>query len=65
MRKYLQPFIWIFAFQLISYGIGLVTRSNMDWYQALEKTPVNPPDLAFPIVWTILYVLLAIAAMRV
>lgn len=52
---------WIISFQLIGYGIGLITQHNIDgWYQQLNKAPFNPPDIVFPIVWTLLYIMLAI-----
>ncbi|MFT6773080.1 MAG: benzodiazapine receptor [Paracoccaceae bacterium] len=35
------------------------------WYRALAKPAWTPPNLAFPIVWTTLYVLMAWAAIRV
>lgn len=35
------------------------------WYASLHKPPFTPPDFVFPIVWTLLYVLMAIAAWRV
>jgi translocator protein len=31
------------------------------WYRQLEKPFFTPPDLAFPIVWTLLYILMAVA----
>jgi len=31
------------------------------WYQALEKSPLNPPDWVFGLVWPILYVLLGLS----
>ena len=61
MKKYLAPALWIVAFQAIAGVIGYVTRDNMDWYDTLAKSVLTPPDIAFPIVWTILYVLLALA----
>lgn len=33
-----------------------------DWYRTLQKPAYTPPDLVFPIVWTILYALMATAA---
>lgn len=36
-----------------------------DWYSALNQPPGTPPDAAFPIVWTLLYIAIAVAAWRV
>ena len=52
---------WIVVFLGISFLIGDVTRENMGWYDTLGKAPLNPPRIAFPIVWTSLYIMLAIA----
>jgi translocator protein len=35
------------------------------WYATLDKPPFTPPSAAFPIAWTILYVLMAVSAYRV
>ncbi len=35
------------------------------WYRGLDKPAWTPPNLAFPIVWSVLYLLMAIAAARV
>jgi benzodiazapine receptor len=32
-----------------------------EWYLALNRAPWSPPNIAFPIVWTFLYVFIAIA----
>ena len=32
-----------------------------EWYESLDKPPWTPPNLAFPIVWSSLYVLMVIA----
>ncbi len=37
-----------------SYGI-------FNWYAQFEKPTITPPDSAFPIIWSILYVLMIIA----
>jgi benzodiazapine receptor len=41
---------------------GALTRPNLDWYAALQKPGFTPPNGAFPIAWTILYALSAVAA---
>ena len=43
---------------------GLATRgaSGGPWFQGLAKPSWNPPRAAFPIVWTILYVVMGVAS---
>jgi tryptophan-rich sensory protein len=41
-----------------------VTKPGSAWYRSLEKPAWQPPAAAFPIVWTSLYALIAIAAAR-
>jgi len=65
VKRSIPPLLWVIVFQAIAYGIGLVTRDNMGWYRGLEKAAVTPPDIAFPIVWPILYVLIALSGWRV
>ena len=38
------------------------TQPNLDWYATLAKPNFTPPNNAFPVVWTILFVMMAIAA---
>jgi tryptophan-rich sensory protein len=40
------------------------TRPGSTWYQSLEKPRWQPPPAAFPVVWTSLYALIALAAAR-
>ena len=44
-------------------AIGYATRPDT-WYAALAKPSFNPPNWVFGPVWTILYVLIAIAGWR-
>lgn len=50
-------------FVLLSYAVfafgGLFQPG--DWYLSLNRAPWSPPNIAFPIVWFILYGLIAIA----
>lgn len=41
---------------------GALTRPNLDWYATLAKPGFTPPNGAFPVAWTILYALSAVAA---
>lgn len=51
---------------LISLGVGglsaLITSGSMDVYSTLIKPPFAPPSILFPIVWTILYILMGISS---
>lgn len=45
---------------------GVVTaRAIPTWYRGLDKPPWNPPDWVFGPVWTVLYLMMGIAAVLV
>ncbi len=44
---------------------GLISASGMAAYDAVTKPALTPPDIVFPIVWTILYALMGISAARI
>lgn len=39
-----------------------LTRGSMDTFAALDKPPLSPPGWLFPVVWTILFVLMGLAS---
>lgn len=41
---------------------GYISASAMDSFRMLNKPPLSPPGFLFPIVWTILYILMGIAS---
>ena len=51
---------------LISLGTGVVswllTSDSMEQYQTIYKPPLSPPGWLFPVVWTILFILMGIAS---
>ncbi len=51
---------------LIPLAVGglsaLLTMGNMDIYNELNTPPLSPPSILFPIVWTILYILMGISS---
>ena len=47
---------------LLAGGIGALLGGNMDNFETLKKPPFSPPAILFPIVWTILYILMGISS---
>ena len=47
---------------LVGTAAALLTRGNMDIYSEIAKPPLAPPGVLFPIVWTVLYVLMGISS---
>lgn len=41
---------------------GFLSRGGMEVFASLEKPPFSPPGWLFPVVWTVLYVLMGIAS---
>ncbi|MBT2773862.1 tryptophan-rich sensory protein [Halomonas sp. ISL-60] len=53
---------------LLLVGLTATTGARFrpdGWYRELRKPTWTPPDIAFPIAWGILYLLMAIAAWRI
>lgn len=56
----LQPFIGN-AITMRFFNSNLNTK-NRTWYAKLKQSPLTPPSIVFPIVWSILYILLGLSA---
>lgn len=44
---------------------AFLTRESMDIYETINTPPLAPPGILFPIVWTILYVLMGISSVLI
>ena len=66
MLKKLKPYI---IGILIPLGVGglsaLLTRGNMDLYDEIITPPLAPPAILFPIVWTLLYILMGLSSVMI
>lgn len=64
------PKRWAFlaVFLAVTLGGGMLIGVNNppgDWYAGLAKPWFTPPGILFPVAWTILYILIAVAGWRV
>lgn len=66
LKPLLILFAWLLTFQAISAAIGLTTAPDIKgWYGALARPAFAPPNYVFPIVWPVLYALIAAAGWRI
>ena len=66
MQKKIKPFVVSVFIALAVGGISaLLIMNNMDLYSKIEPPPLAPPSWIFPVVWTILYILMGISAAMV
>lgn len=60
MKNIIKNIFYIFFPVLIGGIVGLLISGNID-YEILIKPPLAPPSIVFPIVWTIIYLLMGIS----
>ena len=53
---------WAAAVVAVAVVGGLATDTTSDWYRQLDRPSWQPPGAVFGPVWTVLYVLIAVAA---
>ena len=61
----LSVIIIVAAVFSVVFAGGHFSSMNRDWYEALNKPAWQPPNWVFPVVWTILFALMAISAILV
>jgi translocator protein len=56
---------WILLLQAVGAFTGFFTRGDIrGWYKNIKRSPLTPPNYVFPIAWTTLYILIAIAGWK-
>ena len=64
--KHLKPYLFFILLSLAVGGVsGVITAVGMPYYETVNKPPFTPPSILFPIVWSVLYILMGIGAARV
>ena len=63
MRTVVAIPMWV----IVCFAVGLVASYMQNdsltmWYPLLRRSPLTPPNIVFPIVWSILYLLMGISA---
>lgn len=59
--SYISLLLWIVSFEIISYSIGFLAKSDKNWYNSLVKSNVTPSPTTLAIIWPILYAILGIS----
>lgn len=65
MKLNLKALLISLAIPLAVGGLAALLSGGMADYQILNQPPLSPPSWLFPIVWTILYLLMGYASYRV
>lgn len=66
MFKKLKSYIFEIALALAVGALStIVTGGGKGFYEQINKPPFSPPSILFPIVWTVLYVLMGVSAARI
>jgi tryptophan-rich sensory protein len=60
-----RPILTAAGAALLVAALGGVASDLGPWYDALEKPSWQPPDRAFPIIWTLIFALTALAGVIV
>jgi tryptophan-rich sensory protein len=60
MISKLNKYVYI-LFPVVLGGLVGILINNYDYYLTLTKPPLSPPKILFPIVWTIIYLLMGIS----
>lgn len=66
MRIQWKPLLLCFALPLAVGGLAaLLTQKGMASLDILRQPPLFPPDRLFPVIWTLLYLLMGLASYQV
>lgn len=65
MNNNLKKRLILLAIPLAIGGLATLLSGGMDSYKIINQPPLSPPAWVFPVVWTVLYLLMGEASYRV
>ncbi len=66
MWQKIKPYVISIAIALAVGGLSAVfTSGNMNMYDTLNRPPLSPPMWFFPVVWSILFILMGVSSAMV
>jgi len=65
MKRNIKELLISLAIPLAVGGLATLLSGGMADYQTINQPPLSPPGWLFPVVWTILYLLMGYASFRV
>ena len=66
IKRYNLEIFFSISFLLIGMSIGYVSNNNSYyWYDNLDKPFFTPPNYVFPVVWTIIYLMLGVVFAKI
>lgn len=63
MKSNLKKFLFCISIPLLTGALsGYLAKNSADLFSTLNKPPLSPPGWIFPIVWSLLYLMMGIAS---
>ena len=59
---FLKLLFWLVVCQLPGLAGAGAVSPNLEWFHSLQMPPLMPPDMIFGMAWSVLYVVLGVAA---
>lgn len=60
MKKWLTTLFYLFLPIILGSIIGFLISGQLD-YNSLNRPPLSPPSILFPIIWSILYLIMGVS----
>ena len=61
-KNYLKIILFIIIPLVVGFTSSIITKNSMMIFNIIKKPPLSPPGILFPIVWSILYIMMGISS---